>query len=131
MQSNNTSCNHWKTGRGSNGNLGAQTKMLLQFWNAWTLVFREKNQRQREYKNDSVSCGIDLSRAILAGRPSKRTGSFLRKKKKKWEGKVPAIRYNHTILSLSTTIPSVLLYEPVGGDASLPGPPLVFGTSCL
>lgn len=82
MQSNNTSCNHWKTGRGSNGNLGAQTKMLLQFWNAWTLVFREKNQRQREYKNDSVSCGIDLSRAILAGRPSKRTGSFLRKKKK-------------------------------------------------
>lgn len=30
MQSNNTSCNHWRTGRGSNGNLGVQTKMLLQ-----------------------------------------------------------------------------------------------------
>lgn len=65
----------------------------------------------------------------LEGRPSVLAPSS--EKKKKWEGKVPAIRYNHTILSLSTTIPSVLVYEPVGGDASLPGPPLVFGTSCL
>ena len=42
------------------------------------LVFQEKNQRQKEYKNDNVFCGIDLSRAIVAGRLSKCTGSFLR-----------------------------------------------------
>lgn len=54
MQSNNTSWNHWKTGRGGNGNVGVQTKMLLQLLeNTGACVLGEK-QRQKGYKNDNV-----------------------------------------------------------------------------
>lgn len=59
--------------------LECKPKCCFSYWNAWMLVFQEKNQRQKEYKNDNVFCGIDLSRAIVAGRLSKCTGSFLRK----------------------------------------------------
>lgn len=52
-------------------------KCCFSYWNAWMLVFQEKNQRHKEYKNDNVFCGIDLSRAIVAGRLSKCAGSFL------------------------------------------------------
>lgn len=45
------------------------------------LVFQDKNQRQKEYKNDNVFCGIELSRARVARGLSKYTGSFLRKTK--------------------------------------------------
>ena len=39
---------------------------------------------------------------------------------KKWQGKVSAIRYNHTILKLSNPISP--FYEPVRGNTSLPSP---------
>lgn len=71
------------------------------YWNAWTLVFQEKNQRQKQYKNDSVFCGMDLSRAILAGRQSKWTGSLFRKSGR--EKSQPSDK-NHTILNLSNPI---------------------------
>lgn len=79
-------------------------KCSFSYWNTWVLVFQDKNQRQKEYKNDNVFCGIELSRAIVARGLSKYTGSFLRKTKEI----VLAFRYNHTILNVSNPISSFL-----------------------
>lgn len=58
--------------------LECKSKCCFSYWNAWTLVFQEKNQRQKEYKNERVFFFVrSLMRYI--GWLYKCTGSFLRK----------------------------------------------------
>lgn len=98
------------------------------YWNAWVLVFREKNQRQRsKEKKKKQACGfyceIDLFCSILAGGTSILAPSWGKSEREKSQ---PS---DITTSSPICPIPSVFHFE---WDASSPGPLVgLKGPSCL
>lgn len=85
--------------------LECKPKCCYTYWNTWMLVFKEKNQRQKQYKNDNVFLW-DRSLTRHSGWQAFQMYWLL--PQKKWEGKVPAFRYNRTILNLSNPISPLL-----------------------
>lgn len=122
MQSNNTSWNHWKTGRGSNGNLGVKTKMLLQLLeHMGACVAGEKPEAKRVQEWQCFLWDRSLTRysgwqAVQVYWLLPQRGGTGREKSQ------PSVI---TAPSWIGPIPSVLFFEPVWGDMSLPGPLLV------
>ena len=114
MQSNNNSCNHWKAGKGSKGNLGVHIQMLLQLLECMGACGGKISTKMRAF--------FLLDRPLMhyIGWLYKCTGSCFRKRE--MEKSQPS---DITTPSQFCPIKSVLLQEPFGGDISLPALPLV------